>query len=68
MAKHRRRSRRELERQLLEAELVRRRITNAWLAFVLLVAVVSALFGLFGALGHLPEIRLSLTPLPLDGA
>jgi hypothetical protein len=59
--------REDIEVGLLRARLVPQHFLNAWLAFVLLVVVVSALLGLFGILGHMPEIRLSLTPLLLEG-
>jgi hypothetical protein len=68
MAKHRGRSQREnLEIGLLKAKLVRQHLLNAWLAVVLIVAILSVLLGLFGVLNHLPETRLTLTPTLAGG-
>jgi hypothetical protein len=40
---------------------------NAWLALILILAILSLLLGLLGVFDHVPEIRLSLTPTLTGG-
>ena len=67
MAKRGHKSREELELQILEAELARRRLMNVWIAFALVAAIGLVLLGVAGVFGHQPEIRLSLAPLLSNG-